>query len=105
MMKGLMLTISSCQNQESELSGGEDIGGPFFIIFEFNIESGGDNTAFVDSSDQFDHDLVGTVIIDDFEFTNVSVFLHHSKEFHDNLRNGLNDNLFFTRLFSIDNGL
>lgn len=43
-----------------------------FTYSELEVESGWDDTAFVDSSEEFDNDFIGSVVINDFEFTNVS---------------------------------
>ncbi len=37
-----------------------------------NVESWGDNTALIKSSSEFNNDLVGSMVIDNFEFTDVS---------------------------------
>ncbi len=70
------------------------------IYVELKVESGGDDTAFIDSAQKFDDDLATSVIINDFEFTNVTyqnpmnnkkerieltVLLHDSEESEDDL--------------------
>ena len=57
----------------SELSAWQDIGSPLLELSDVHIVSGGDNSALVDSSDQLDDDFLGSVVIDDFELTNISV--------------------------------
>ena len=69
----------------SKLSGGEDVAGPFFEFREDNVISWGDDTTFVDSSDELDDNFFTSVIIDDLELTNIVVFLHDSKEFNQDL--------------------
>ena len=69
------------------MSGGKDVVAPLFVILqdkirefqeiwvvyvELKVESGGDDTAFIDSSQKFDDDLATSVVIDDFEFTDVT---------------------------------
>ena len=69
----------------SELSGGEDVVGPFFEVSQLNVVSGRDDSTFVDTADQFNDDLLASVIIDDFELSDVVVLLHDSQEFEENL--------------------
>jgi len=77
--------VSSGNDDMSELSGGEDVVSPFLEIRDRNIVTRRDNTAFVDSSNEFNDDLLRSVVIDDFEFTDVSVLLHDSEELEENL--------------------
>lgn len=86
----------------SELSRWEDAVGPFFEVVEGQVISGGDDTAFVDSADQFDDDLFGSVVIDDFELSNVAIGLHNFKELDDELRNRSDEDLLFSFSFGID---
>lgn len=67
-------TISGRHNYMSELTWGQKVNDPFLDFANFNIETGGDDTTLVKTSVEFNNDLLGTVIIDDFEFTNVSCF-------------------------------
>jgi len=76
-------TVGGGDNQESELSGGKDIVAPLFVVIKLEIESGGDDTALVDSTKKLNDDFIGSVVIDDFEFTNVTVLLHDSEESDD----------------------
>ncbi|CAM6001734.1 unnamed protein product [Sphagnum balticum] len=69
------------KHQVSELPGWEDAAGPFLEIFHGQVVSGGDDTDLVDSADELDHDLLAPVIINDFEFSDVIVFLHDFEEF------------------------
>ena len=59
--------------------------GPFFEVSQLNVVSGRDDSAFVDTADQFNDDLLASVIIDDFELSDVVVLLHDSQEFEENL--------------------
>lgn len=65
-------TISGRQNNVSELTRWQKIHNPLLNFTVFNIESRADNTTLVQSSCQFNDNLVRPVIIDDFEFPNVS---------------------------------
>lgn len=56
----------------SELTRREEVDYPLLNIIYSHVESWGDNTALVKTSIEFNNNLVGTVIIDNFEFTDVS---------------------------------
>ena len=67
-----------------------------------DIESGGNDSALVDSPDEFNNDLLGSMVIDDFEFADVSVLLHDSQEFYDHLGNWADEHLFSAGLLGIN---
>ena len=67
-------------NQMTELSRGKNVAGPLLEVFKSQIVSRTDNSAFVDSADQFNNDLLGSVIINDFELSDVAVDLHELEE-------------------------
>lgn len=87
----------------AELSGGENVGGPLFEIGEENIVSGRNDSTFVDSSDEFDNNLLASVIVDDLKLTDVVVLLHDTEEFDKNLGGRLQENLLLSFSLSIDN--
>ena len=62
----------------SELSGWEDTIGPFFKVIKGQIITRTDNSTFIDSTYEFNDNFFGSVIINDFELSNVTVFLHDS---------------------------
>ena len=45
---------------------------PRFNLGNLNVEAGRDDTSLVETAVELDNDLAGTVIVDDFEFTNVA---------------------------------
>ena len=59
----------------SELTRRQEIYDPLFEFSVVNIEAGGDDTTLIKASDQFNYDFVGAVIIDNFEFANVSYYM------------------------------
>lgn len=65
-------SVCGRKNNVSELTTGQKVDNPLFDFTVFNIESGADNTALVQSSVQFNDNLIGSVIIDNFKFPNVS---------------------------------
>ena len=64
-------------------------------LVESNVESWGDDSALVESAVELDDDLASSVIIDNFEFTNVAVLHHDLEELDDDLRGGSNENLLY----------
>lgn len=65
-------TISGRDEDVSELTRRQQVHHPLLDLTDFDVESGRDDTALVDASGQFNHDLAGSVVINDLEFTNVS---------------------------------
>ena len=94
--------LGGWENKMSELSGGEDIAGPFFELGEDDIVSGWDDSAFVDSADEFNDNFFASVVIDDFELSDVVVFLHDAEEFDKDFGGGTEEDLFFAFAFSVD---
>ena len=60
------------QDNVTELTTGQQVDDPFLNFAVFDIEARADDTALVQAARQFNHNLVGSVIIDNFEFTNIS---------------------------------
>ena len=60
------------QDDESELSGWQDLVQGLLEVLELDIESWGDDSAFVQTSIEFNDNLAISLIINDFEFVNVS---------------------------------
>ena len=60
-------TLVGGEDEETELSGGENGVGKVLEVLQLEVESGGDNTALVESSVKLDNDLSGAGIIDDLE--------------------------------------
>jgi hypothetical protein len=65
-------TSRSGQDQVTELTSGQQVSGPLFELGELDVETGRDNTTLVDTTVELNNDLTGTVIINDFELTNVT---------------------------------
>ena len=86
---GLMMihnTISSGQDDVSELSRRKDLIAPVLNLVDGNVESGRDNSAFVNSSKELDNNLSGSMVVDDLKFTDVSFFLHDLEELNQDFR-------------------
>ena len=60
--------------------------GTLFNVFDSNIKSGRNHTNFVKSASQIDDNFASTVIVDDFEFTNVTMLHHDFQKSDHNLR-------------------
>lgn len=95
-------TLGGGEDEMSELSGGEDVVGPLLEIGEEDIISGWDDSAFVDASNELDDDLLASVIIDDFELSDVVVLLHDSQEFDENFGDWLEEDLLFALALGVD---
>ena len=86
-------TLGGSQDNVTELSGWEDLVDESLEVLELEVESWGDDTALVKSSVEVNDDLSGSTIIKDFEFIDVSVLLHLSKELDDDLGDWSEENL------------
>ena len=62
-------------------------------LVESDVESRGDDTALVKSAVELDNDLASSVVIDNFEFTNVAVLHHDLEELDDDLGGRSDENL------------
>jgi hypothetical protein len=109
------------QNKVSKLFRWENIGAELIETRQNDIVSGTDNTALVDSSNEFYNNLSRSVVIYNFEFSNVfcanlmvrvrkehmglTMLQHHLKKLHNNLRARSNKNLSLSSLFCIVNAL
>ena len=89
----------------TELSGGEDVAGPFFEFGEDNVVSGRNDSAFVDSSNEFDDNLLASVVVDDLKLSDVVVFLHDPQEFNEDFGGRSKEHLLLSFSLSIDDGL
>ena len=84
-----------------ELTRGQKVIGPLFNFGNTNVESGGDDSDFVQSPGQIDNNLAATVIVNDLKFADVSVLHHDLEEANDNLGGGSEKNLSLASLFGI----
>jgi hypothetical protein len=60
------------QDEVTELTRRQQVLGPLFEISNLDVEAGRDDTTLVQTTSQLDDDLAGTMVIDFFEFTNVT---------------------------------
>lgn len=64
--------VGGRQDNVTELTTGQQVDDPFLNFAVFDIEARADDTALVHTARQFNDNLVGSVIVDNFEFTNIS---------------------------------
>lgn len=60
------------QDNLTERTGGQQQGDPVLDSVQGDVESGRDDTSLVQSTVELDDDLAASVVIDDFEFTDVA---------------------------------
>ena len=90
-----------CQDDESELSAGQQVVGPLLDLIDGHIEPGRDNSALVESSSEIDDDLAGSVVIDNLKLPDVSVLHHDGQEPDDDLGAGSDEDLPLASLLCI----
>lgn len=78
-------SVGGGEHQSTELTRGEQLVGPLLDIVERAVETGGDDTRLVQTSQQVHYDLAGAVVIDNLELSNVAVLLHQAQEGNDDL--------------------
>ena len=81
------------QDESAELTGWKDGVAEVLEVLELEIEVGGDHSTLVESSVEVHNDLSATGIVDDLEFTDVSMRLHDSQELDQGLGDWSKDNL------------
>ncbi len=64
------------EDEVAELSGGEDVVGPFLKIGKQDVVSGGDDSALVDAANELNNDLLASVVVNDLKLSDVVVLLH-----------------------------
>ena len=84
------------------MTGRHKVGGPLVDLIEGDTVSWGDDTTFIDSSNEFDDNFLASMVINDFKLSNVVVFLHDSQEFDEDFGDGSEKNLFLSFSLSID---
>lgn len=98
-------TSRSGQNNQTELSSRQQVVGPSLDISDFDVESWGNDTTLVQSTGELNDNLSGSVVVDVFELTNVTVLLHHTQEFDDDLGGWSDQDLTLTGLFGVVNSV
>merc|ERR1719265_1268306 len=70
-----------------------------------HVEPWRNHTALVDPANQVNHNLASTVIIHNFQISNVSILLHALQEFDDHFGVGPEHDLAFTALLCVADGV
>ena len=86
-------TLVGGEDDETELSGWEDLIDELLEILQFQVESWWDDTGLVKSTVEVDNDLSGSLVINDLEVSDISMSLHASKELDNNLGDWSEENL------------
>jgi hypothetical protein len=84
----------------TELSGGKKVSDDLFVFGDFDVESGGNDTTFINSAKELNDDFASSSVIDDFEVSNVAcrklkitLLLHQFQKLDDDLGAGSDKNL------------
>ena len=96
---------SGGQHQQAELSRRKDHVAPPFDLGHRDVESRRDDTTLVDSSEQLDYDFATSVVVDDFEFSDVTFSLHEFEELDEHLRRWTEKHLPFAFFLGVENVL
>lgn len=88
-----------------ELTGRQQIVGPLFNVVDRHIETGRNDSAFVQATGQIDDNLAGSMIVDDLELANVSMLHHDRQELDDHLRAGTEQHLTLAAFLGIVDAL
>lgn len=67
-------TLTGTNENVTELTTGQQVDNPLFDFTVFDIESRRNDSALVETARQFNDNLARSVIVNNFEFTNVTCF-------------------------------
>ena len=80
-------------NDEAELTGGEDGVDEVLEVCDLEIETGRDDTALVHATVELNDDLAGASIVNNGELVDVSLLLHEAEELNEGLGDRAEDHL------------
>ena len=86
-------TVGSGQDDETKLSGWQQVCNPLFHVRQLDIEPRADDTTLVETTIKLDDNLSGAVIIHNLKLVNVAMLLHHLEEFDGDLGGGTDEDL------------
>lgn len=98
-------SVGGRQDEVSELPGGKDHVSPAFNVAQLNIKPRRNHTALVDSPEQLNDDFSTSVVVDDFEFSDVSSLLHQLEELDEHFRARSQKHLTLAFLLSVQDVL
>ena len=73
------------EDEVPELAGREEVGGPLLNVLDRDVEPGADAATLVDTADELDNDLAGTVVVNDLELPDVALLHHDGQELDNDL--------------------
>lgn len=94
-------TCRSGHDNVTKLSCWQQVVGPVVNVVDLDVESWLNDTTLVQSTVQLDDNLTGSVVIDKFKFTNVTVLLHNSQKLDNDLGRWSDQDLSLTGLFCV----
>lgn len=65
-------TSRCCQDEVTKLTRWQKVAHISFYVFELDVKARTNDSAFVEAASQVDHNLAGSMIVDNFELANVS---------------------------------
>lgn len=89
----------------AELPTGQNGGGPPLESRELDVVARRDHTALVDAADELNDDLLGAMVVDDFELSDVAVLLHELEEADDEEGDRSDEDLLLAAALGIDDGV
>ena len=89
----------------TELTAGKEVVGPHLNLVDLDIEAGRDASALVQTTVEVNHDLSGAVVINHSDIVDVTLLLHALKELQEHLGARADEDLAFTTLLGVGNGL
>ena len=84
------------KDEETELSGRQDLVAELLEVLQLEIETRRDDTALVKSTVQINDDFTVSLVINDLELVDITVLLHASEELNNDLGDGSEHNLSMT---------
>ena len=93
--------LGGCDDDESEKTRGEKSSHPLFEFATGEVISRRDDSTLVESSVKFDDDLASAVVVDEFEFVDVSVLLHDGQKLHEHFADRSKEHLTLASLLRV----
>ena len=90
------------QDDVSEATGREQQVDPGFNLSCLDIVAWRDDTSFVETAVELNHNFAGAVIIDDLKLANVAMSLHDAQEFYDDLGGRPDEDLALSTALGVD---
>ena len=98
-------SVGSGQHDVTKSTGRKDVQDPLLNVLDTDVESGGDNSAFIDSTNEVNYNLSRSMVVDDLELADVSVLLHGLEKLDNDLGGRSDDDLSLASLLGVRHGL